>query len=181
MSDADYTTKTQPKYTENMAQLDELSTKRDNIKQMDPDPKDYFDLAIEYTHEIIEIKSEVNETYISLGYAVAVHQIVSMYRYNYKQKNIPRIGRYWKGVHDDLVSIGIYDYLNAALTNVQGNRRNKYENTNQEIKYARLHSQKEARAEIAALPFGLDREGTQNKNLEEVSLSNIKAEFYLCI
>ena len=32
MSDADYTTKTQPKYTENMAQLDELSTKRDNIK-----------------------------------------------------------------------------------------------------------------------------------------------------
>ena len=71
--------------------------------------------------------------------------------------------------------------MNAALTNVQGNRRNKYENTNQEIKYARLHSQKEARAEIAALPFGLDREGTQNKNLEEVSLSNIKAEFYLCI
>ena len=52
MSDADYATKIQPVYTENMERLDKLSTKNENIKQMDPDPKDNFDLVIEYTEKI---------------------------------------------------------------------------------------------------------------------------------
>ena len=49
MNEADYTTKNQPACTENMARLDKSSTKIENLKQTDLDPKDYFYLDIEYT------------------------------------------------------------------------------------------------------------------------------------
>ena len=52
LSDADYNNKTQPVCTENMARLYELSTKLENLKQMDSEPKNYFDLYIEYTEKL---------------------------------------------------------------------------------------------------------------------------------
>ena len=46
ISDAGYTTKLKSACTKNMDKSDELSKKIDNLKQMDLDPKYYFDLDI---------------------------------------------------------------------------------------------------------------------------------------
>ena len=138
--------------TDDIAHVDKLKQEYIALKNMDPEPSDYYERATLLKDQIDDLEPLLKKQTHELGDAVlAYHTAVAMQE-DCKSKDQVKMAKGWKSVEDALAALGVADWIKN-----EQERRKQEKNEKEAAKAAAMAAEGAAERKTRALAAGADK------------------------